>query len=96
MEAEVFLIGQWRDFDDLESNLSMSELTAILGATREKEKREQKFNAALQGVDLDNEQQDAAQAFEAVKARVLNRGGSHIDIDSSVDYVEADENFSWV
>jgi hypothetical protein len=43
----------WKDFNELEENISMPELTAILTAKREQDYNEKKFMAALQGVDLD-------------------------------------------
>ena len=79
----------------------MPELTAILEASRDKERREQKFLAALQGVDLDDdsEEKDSVKAFEEVKDRVINRIENVPDRPGgmeNVDYVVADENFSWV
>lgn len=75
LESEAFLLGIWKDYEDLESSLSISELTAILEAKRETEYREQKFLAALQGVDLDEQtgkkQEDP---WEAMKARVFSGG----------------------
>lgn len=53
MESEVFLLGHWKNFDELESNLSIDELNAILEASRSKEEREMKFTAAMNGVDLE-------------------------------------------
>jgi hypothetical protein len=52
------LLGQWRNFDDLEENLCVDELILIINSIREKEHREHKFIAALQGVDLDEEELD--------------------------------------
>lgn len=73
------MLGIWKDFQELEDNLSMPELNAILKASRDKDYNERKFMAALQGVDLedqtgDGESRDAAKAFEDVKARVFSRG----------------------
>lgn len=75
IEAEIFLLGIWKDFDDLESNISMPELIAIVTATRDKEKDNQRFLAALQGVDLDeNSNNNPNKEFEDLKARVFSRG----------------------
>jgi len=57
LEAEVFLLGHWKDYDELESSLSMSELIATLGAMHEKENRQNKFLAAIQGIDLSEQSQ---------------------------------------
>ena len=95
------MLGIWKDFTELEESISMPELTAILEASRDKERREQKFLAALQGVDLDDdsEETDSVRAFEEVKERIMNRIENVPDRPGGledVDYVVADENFSWV
>jgi hypothetical protein len=53
LEAEAFLLGHWKNFDELESNLSMVELQAILKAARERQWEQNKFTAALKGIKLD-------------------------------------------
>ena len=47
------LIGIWKNIEDLEDNLSLPELNAILGASRDREYRQNKFAASLKGIDLD-------------------------------------------
>lgn len=73
LEAEVFLLGIWKDYEDLESSLSMPELTATLESKREIDYAEKKFLAAIQGVDLD-EQSGKKDAWEEMKARVFSGG----------------------
>jgi hypothetical protein len=51
------LLGHWKNFDELESSLSLEELTAVLDASRKKDYEDKKFSAALQGVELDEEQE---------------------------------------
>lgn len=71
LESEAFLLGIWKDYDDLESSLCMQELSAILDAKRDADYQDKKFLAAIQGVDLDaqsgNKEEDP---WEAMKARV--------------------------
>lgn len=52
------MLGHWKNFDELESNLSIDELMATLKASREKEQRERKFFAAINGVDLEDSQDE--------------------------------------
>jgi MoxR-like ATPase len=77
MVGEVFLLGHWKDYDELESSLSMPELAATLNAMYESERRKQKFMAALQGVDLDEkidkEIDERVSTLEEVKARAAAR-----------------------
>jgi len=77
LEAEVFIIGKWSDFEELETNLSLTELLAILSSKRELEYNEKKFLAALQGVDLDKGNKESAQnKWEEMKARVFSKGAT--------------------
>ena len=52
------MLGQWKNFEELEENLCVEELIVIINSIREKEHRERKFMAALQGVDLDEEEKE--------------------------------------
>jgi hypothetical protein len=74
LEAEVFLLGIWKDYDELESNLSMPELVATLESKRELDYNERKFLAAIQGIDLDKESGKSSNAWEEMKARVFSGG----------------------
>lgn len=73
LEAEVFLLGIWKDYEELEASLSMAELTETLNAKREAEYSEKKFLAAMQGVDLDK-QSGKEDAWEKMKAKVFSGG----------------------
>jgi hypothetical protein len=73
LESEVFLLGIWKDFDELERSLSMQELTAILNIKREEDYAHKKFLAAMQGVDLDKNT-GKENAWEEMKARVFSKG----------------------
>ena len=71
LESEVFCLGIWKNFDELESSISMSELMVILESTRELDYSEKKFLAAMQGVDLDEQTgKKEEDPWEAMKARV--------------------------
>lgn len=52
--TEAFLIGSWKNTDELEESLCLPELLKILETQAEKERRHQRFLAAIQGIDLDN------------------------------------------
>jgi hypothetical protein len=73
LESEVFLLGIWKDYEELETSLSMPELTATLSAKREDDYNHKKFLAAMQGVDLDKES-GKQNAWEEMKARVFSGG----------------------
>ena len=76
LESEVFLLGIWKDYQELESSLSMPELMATLEVSRELDYTEKRFLAAIQGVDLDGEtNKDKGQKeWEDMKARVFSKG----------------------
>lgn len=78
LESEVFLIGIWKDYEELESSLSMPELVATLGSKRELDYSEKKFLAAIQGVDLDKQSgKEEGNAWEKMKAKVFSGGKSN-------------------
>jgi hypothetical protein len=76
LESEVFLLGIWKDYQELEKSLSMPELMATLEVSRELDYAEKKFMAAIQGVDLDKEsgKGKGQQEWEDMKARVFSKG----------------------
>jgi hypothetical protein len=86
LEAEVFLLGIWKDYEDLELALSMPELTATLTSKRDRDYQEKKFLAAIQGVDLDKQSgKNQANAWEEMKARVFS-GGKTDDPNDIISY----------
>jgi len=76
LESEIFLLGIWKDYQELEANLSMPELVATIASIRDLDYQEKKFLAAIQGVDLDGEtNKDKGQKeWEDMKARVFSGG----------------------
>lgn len=73
LESEVFLLGIWKDYDELESSMSMPEIVATLKIKRDLDYSQKKFLAAMQGVDLDK-QANKSNAWEEMKARVFSKG----------------------
>jgi len=76
LESEIFLLGIYKDYDELERSLSMPELMSTLEVMRDLDYQEKKFLAAMQGVDLDKESgKDRGQKeWEDMKARVFSKG----------------------
>lgn len=76
LETEVFLVGVWKNFDEMERSISLPEIMAIVSMNRELDYEEKKFLAAMQGVDLDQEtgQEGGQKEWEDMKARVYSKG----------------------
>jgi hypothetical protein len=75
IESEVFIMGMWKNYDELERSMSMPELLITLETSRELDYNEKRFLAAMQGVDLDEELgTKEPDAWEAMKARVATNG----------------------
>ena len=74
LESEVFLLGIWKDYEELEKSLSMPEITSILNIKREEDYNNKKFLAAMQGVDLDKGNKSSA--WEDLKAKVFSGGAA--------------------
>jgi hypothetical protein len=78
LESEVFLLGIWKDYGELEESLSLSEIMAIISSKRELDYQEKKFFAAIQGVDLDDasDSDRGQKEWENLKARVFSGGAT--------------------
>lgn len=62
--------GAWKTFDELEESLCLAELEALLDRAREIERDGYRFQAGLQGINLDGqEQQSQEERFEEVKIK---------------------------
>jgi hypothetical protein len=61
------MLGQWKNFDELEENLCIDELNALLDAMRRAERRREVFQAALKGIDLNEDEKKST--FEEVEKR---------------------------
>jgi hypothetical protein len=70
LESEAFILGIWKDYDELEKSLSLAELLLTLEAKRDLDYQDKKFNAAIQGVDIDADNKQEEDPWEAMKARV--------------------------
>jgi hypothetical protein len=79
LESEVFLLGIWKDYSELESSISLSELLSIIASKRELDYQEKKFFAAIQGVDLEggSEPEKGQKEWEDLKARVFSGGATN-------------------
>jgi len=76
IEGELFLMGNWKDYEELESSLSLPEVTLTLTSKRDLDYKEKKFFAAIQGVDLDAESGQKEDPWEAMKTRVFSGGAT--------------------
>lgn len=77
IEAEAFLLGIWKDYEELESSMSLPELLATLEVKRDLDYLDKRFLAGLQGVDLDEQSGKKEQdPWEAMKARVFSNGAT--------------------
>ncbi len=73
-ETQAFLLGIWKNFDELESSISLPELTQILSVNNEMKYSDRKFSAAIQGVDLEGgSRKEDEDPWEAMKARVAQK-----------------------
>lgn len=78
LESEAFLLGAWKNYEDLELSISMPELLQIISMRRELDHMEKKFLAAIQGVDIDKDKGE--DKWEEMKNRILYKGKGSNDI----------------
>ena len=67
------MIGTWKNVEELEECLTLQELEKIVAAAREQEVRQNKFLAALKGIDLEEGDSGGTSKFEEVEERVQSR-----------------------
>ena len=66
----VRIPGMFKNFDELEDNLSLEELEILLAKARDVKHDEQRFAASLKGINLDESVRESQEeAFERVKRR---------------------------
>ena len=69
------MLGHWKNFDELESTLSLEELTALLDVSRKKDYEDKKFYAAIQGVELDGNSKEVEDVAELNNRFVASQEG---------------------
>lgn len=74
IESEAFLLGMWKNYEELEQSMSMPEILSTLGSKRELDFEEKKFMASIQGIDLEGGKDEEVDPWEAMKARVFSGG----------------------
>jgi hypothetical protein len=80
------LLGHWKNFDELESNLSLDELNALLTASREKEEREMRFLAAVNGVELEDSAEEPDDVSALNNSRLASQEG--FGINEGLSFIE--------
>lgn len=63
------MLGIWKNFEEIEENLTLAELEKLLAVKREQDYSDKKFAAALKGVSLDDNADNETPTFEDVKRR---------------------------
>lgn len=67
------LLGVWENIEHLEHTLSLSELNKIVEAGRDRDMRHWKFQASLNGIKLDDEEDKDQETGEEALARIKRR-----------------------
>jgi hypothetical protein len=77
-------LGNWRNYEELEENLSMPELIQTLKSFKKQKSEDRKFAAGLKGIELnideDEEEVQEGKTFEDIQRRALGINASSDDI----------------
>lgn len=88
------MLGNWKNYEELEDNLSMPELVQTFQAMQKTEEEKRKFLAMLQGVDLsEGQEEENSSSFEDVRRRALGINASKDDIVSLQGTLAAESGF---
>jgi len=84
LEGELFLLGHWKNYEDLEENLSMPELINTFKAIQKTEDEKRRFLASIQGVDLKGEDEETKKGptFEDIRRKALGIKANAEDVVS--------------
>lgn len=91
LESEVFLLGIWKDYEELETSLSMPELSETLNAKREESFNERKFLAALKGIDIEGGNAKEENPWEKLKNKVFGGANKNPDDISNLKGLKAQQ-----
>lgn len=78
--------GSWKSLDDLEENVTMNELERMLTAARDIEHQQRKFQAAMKGVNLDDNKSSKS-TFEEIEERAKARAAGKSPEELSLEEV---------
>ena len=81
-------MGRWRNYDDLEESLCLDELIATVNALRDQEQRNQKFHAALNGVDIDDVEDKVESKNDIVDLKGFQAQQEGFGIGAGLGYME--------
>jgi len=91
--GEVFLLGHWKNYSELEENLSMPELIQTLQSMNKKEEQNRKFLAGLQGINLENAEEKEGPTFEDIRRKALGINASGDDVVSLQGSIASETGF---
>lgn len=70
----MFLLGNWKNYDELEDQLSIDELIATLDAQRKVRRDEHRFMAMLQGINIPDDDQITPDVTQLTGAKAVQEG----------------------
>jgi len=74
-------LGNWKNYEEIEENLSMPEILQTIRSMQKAEVDKRKFLASIQGIDLGNEEKEnESPTFEDVQRRALGIQASGDDV----------------
>jgi hypothetical protein len=82
LEAKVFLLGIYKNYDDLEENMSMPELLLTLEASEKASFQDRRFSAALKGVDLEDPFVSSNTSLDDIKKRIAAKNSDFAPDDA--------------
>lgn len=87
------LLGIWKNIEELEDSINIDELHMILKAGRDREERQNRFAAALKGINLDEGKEDEAYAAveRRAKARLEGRTEEELEFEELGIEVEVED-----
>lgn len=83
------MLGIWKNIEELEESINLDELELIVGALRDREYRQYKAMAAVQGIDIED-QGEKYDPVQEIKDKVAAQQSGKSEFEYGLDMIGLD------
>jgi hypothetical protein len=92
IESQILYLypGTYKNFDDLEDNLTQEELEIMYNEAFKLKEDEYRFLAALQGIELDKKESEVDAIIRRAEAKALGMSEEQYELTGMFEFVDED------
>jgi hypothetical protein len=83
--------GAYKNFDEIEDNLTQEELELMYTKAFKMKEDEYRFLAAIQGIELENEESETEAVIRRAKAKAAGMSEEQFELDGMFNFIDEDE-----